>query len=268
MMLRHLARRLPEWDPASKMALGLGLVLLLLMVWLGFRGPEPVQLPARIGAFGLLLTIQLLVLWGNRRVLSPYHQAQQHFIHGDYLAARDILEMMPQSSPASVDALVLLGNTYRHLGQFEKSRAALEHALGLKPNYHFALYGMGKLNLTTGDYEAAVRFITKALLSGSPDGVQFDLGQAFYLLDDAEKSNHYFNNINSIIADEPAQAMLMAYYRFVMGTGERPSHRSIQEHIHYWQQEAVKYRQTPYGAALQKDVDALSACLKDAQAPN
>ena len=267
MMLRHLlgdlAQRVPEWDLASKAALGLGIALLLPLLLLGFLGPEPVQLPAKVGAFGLLLTIQFLVLWGNRRVISPYHRAQQHFINGDYMNARDILERVPESGRPSVDALVLLGNVYRHLGQFDQSRAALEHALGLKPDYHFALYGLGKLSLVTGGYEAAGHLIAKALLSGAPDVVQFDLGQAFYLLGNDEKSNHYFNNIRATVDDEPAQSMLLGYYRYQMGTGKRPSNRSIRDHIRFWQQEAMKYRQTPYGAALQKDVDVLGAWLKD-----
>ena len=261
MMLRRLLREAPQWDTASKAALGLGMALLPLLLMLGFLGPGPIQLPARIGAFGLLLTIQFLVLWGSRRVLSPYRQAQRHFINGDYVDARDILEMTPESGRTSVDALVLLGSAYRHLGQFDKSRAALEHALGLKPDYHFALYGLGKLSLTVGEYEAAANYITKALLSGAPDVVQFDLGQAFYLLGDAEKSKHYFSNIRSTVADEPAQSMLLDYYRHQMGTGKRPSNRSIRDNLQFWRQEALKYRQTPYGAALQKDVDAMNAWL-------
>lgn len=262
-LLRGLTRGIPEWDTASKIALGLGIALLMLMLPLGFLGPEPIQLPARIGAFGLLLTIQLLVLWGNRRVISPYHQAQRHFINGDYVRARDILETVPESGRTSVDALVLLGNAYRHLGQFDQSRAALEHALGLKPDYHFALYGLGKLRLVAGDYEAAGRLIAKALLFGAPDVVQFDLGQAFYLLGDAEKSNHYFSNSRSAVADEPSQAMMLDYYRYRMGAGKRPAVRAVRAHLRFWRQEALKHRQTPYGAALQKDVDALSGWLQD-----
>ena len=261
--LRGLTRGIPEWDFASKAALGLGVALLLLMLPLGFLGPEPIQLPARIGAFGLLLTIQLLILWGNRRVISPYHQAQQHFINGNYARARDILETVSESGRTSVDALALLGNAYRHLGQFDQSRAALEHALGLKPDYHFALYGLGKLCLVVGDYEAAGRLIAKALRFGAPDVVQFDLGQAFYLLGDVEKSNHYFSNVRAAVADEPSQAMLLDYYRHQMGAGKRPSSRAVRGHLQFWRQEARKYRKTPYGAALQKDVDALSGWLRD-----
>ena len=266
MMLRRalgdLIGQIPQWDPASKMALGISLVLFLLLLPLGFFGPEPIQLPAKSGAFGLLLTMQLLVLWGSRRVLSPYHQAQQHFIDGDYAAARDILEGIPDSGRKSVDALTLLGNVYRHLGDLDKSRAALQHALQLRPDYHFTLYGLGKLKLVAGDYEAASCFIRKALSSGAPDIVQFDLGQAFYLLGKHRQANQCFDNIHSIIDEAPAQVVLMDYYRHQMQGGASPSPSAIREGIQFWRQEAGKYRHTPYGAALQKDVAALKARLE------
>ena len=267
MMLRRLAgdfvRGVPQWDAASKLSLVLGAALLLLTLGLGFFGPPAVQMPARIGAFGLLLTLQLLVLWGNRRAISPYHDAQQHFIKGDYAAARDILEQIPQSERVSVDALILLGNTYRHLGQFDESRRALERGLQLKPGYHFALYGIGKLHLVLGAYDDACDFIGRALAAGSPAIVQFDLGQAFYLRGDAEKARHCFDSIASIVADEPPQAMLCAYYRHRMGGSAPPDARSIRQNILFWQAEAAKYSPTAYGAALQADVAALRARLGD-----
>ena len=111
--LRDMARRLPEWDRSVKLGLGLAVALLIPLLALGFGGPEAVRLPARIGAFGTLVTAQLLFLWANRRDISPYHQAQQRFIAGDYPRARSILENIPESSHVSVDALVLLGNCYR-----------------------------------------------------------------------------------------------------------------------------------------------------------
>ena len=122
---RDLTRRLPEWEASAKLSLAIAIVLLLLLLAVGFAGPAAIQFPARIGAFLLLVTIQLLFLWGNRRDASPYHQAQQRFIAGDYAGARDLLETMPDRGRASVDALVLLGNSYRHLAQFDAAQAAL-----------------------------------------------------------------------------------------------------------------------------------------------
>ena len=145
MMLRELARRRTAWDAPLKWSLGLAGLLLVALLVLGFAGPEEIRQPARIGAFGSLVTLQLLFLWGNRRDLSPYHQAQAHFIAGDYQAAREILEAIPESGRASVDALTLLGNSYRHLGQFETSGRALERALALKPESSFGAFQHGEI---------------------------------------------------------------------------------------------------------------------------
>ena len=96
MLMRDVARRLPDWEAPAKLSLALALLLFIVMLVLGLGGPQIVQLPARIGAFGLLITAQLIVLWGNRREISPYHKAQQHFIAGEYQAARSILEGDPR----------------------------------------------------------------------------------------------------------------------------------------------------------------------------
>jgi tetratricopeptide (TPR) repeat protein len=267
MMIRHLIRslrmRVPTWDTPSKLAFAFGITLLPLMLILGFMGPEPIQIPARVSAFGLLLTLQLVILWGNRRLLSPYHEAQQHFMNGDYQTARDVLEQIPLDDKVSVDALVLLGNTYRHLGQFDDSITVVDRALAHQPDYHFALYGMGKTLLVTGQYEDASNFITKALSHGAPDVVQFDLGHAYYLLGDFRRANHHFTNILSLVGDEPAQLLLVQYCLHKMNIGEQPPRRLIQSNLEYWQNEATKYHSTLYGVALQSDIDTLTMWLKE-----
>lgn len=266
MMIRHLVRdvrkRIPQWDTPSRIALFSSLILLPLMLLLGFAGPEQIQIPARAGVFGLLLTTQLIILWGNRKTLSPYHEAQHYFMQGDYVQTRDILEQLPFKDSPSVDALILLGNTYRHLGQFSESYEAIRHALDLKPDYHFALYGMGKIYLVTGVYEDASNFITKALSQGAPDVVQFDLGQAYFLSGDYQRATHHFQNIQALWQDEPAQMLLAQYYLHQMNGGSKPSQQVIKNNLEFWQNEAKKYHATPYGLALQVDVNMLMTWIQ------
>lgn len=266
MMIAHLVRdlrqRVPQWDMPSKVALASGLILLPLLLLIGFTGPDPAQIPARIGAFGVLLTLQLVILWGNRKSLSPYHEAQSYFMQGDYETAREILEQIPFKNRPSVDALVLLGNTYRHLSMFEESNQLIDHALSLKPEYHYALYAKGKLQLVTGQYEDASNFITKALFHGAPDVVQFDLGQAYYLLGDTQRATHHFQNILSILVDEPAQLLMVEYYLHQMNNQDKPTHLLTEDNLSVWQKEANKYSETPYGNAMQTDVDTLTNWLQ------
>lgn len=262
-MFHDLWKRVPTWDKPSQIAFASGIILLPILLILGFVGPEPIQIPARAGAFGLLLSIQLVILWGNRRLLSPYHEAQQYFMKGDYAAARDILEQIPLEDRVSVDALVLLANTYRHLGQYEDSLAVATRALEEKPDYHYASYGMGKTLLVTGVYEDASNFLTKALFQGAPDVVQFDLGYAYFLSGDYPRASHHFNNILSLLNDEPSQLLLAQHCLYQMQSGERPAYSLIEKHLAYWQNEVTKFRDTPYGQALQTDVDMLATWLKE-----
>ena len=262
MLMRDVARRLPDWEAPAKLSLALALLLFIVMLVLGLGGPQIVQLPARIGAFGLLITAQLIVLWGNRREISPYHKAQQHFIVGEYQAARSILEAIPESSRESVDALVLLGNCYRHLSLFGSSHASLARALQLKPQHHLALFSAGKLNLVCGEYTEARDTILQALDAGTPDIVHFELGQISFLLGDQDGSRMHFNHVRAEIAEQPAQLLLLQYYMFCQSEAERPSRSLIREGVDYWRNEANKFSGTSYGDHLQLACEKLDAWLK------
>ena len=263
MNLRQLYRDLlggvSSWDRASKLSLALALILLLALLALGFGGPPALQFPARIGAFGTLLSLQLLLFYANRRSISPYHQAQRLYMGGDYAAARGILEEQAGSSRESVDALVLLGNACRQLGQFDRSRAVIGRARELKPDYHYALYAAGKLSLITGDYAAAVEQLERALNSGTPDIALFDLGQACCLLGERAPADECFKRFLASDSDEPAKAMLARHYRHVMGRDEAPSDKEIKRHIDAWRDEARRYQATAYGVSLSRELERLSA---------
>ena len=256
-MMRTLARRLPKWDASVKLAIALAITLLIMLVALGFGGPQPVQFPARIGAFGLLVTLQILFLWANRREISPYHQAQKHFIAGDYQAARSILEAIPESSRVSVDALVLLGNCYRHLGNYENSRRALEQALRAKPEHHLALFSRGKLSLVQGEYAHASELLAKALAAGSPEIVRFELGQAYYLLGDYERALPQFHFVAAYVEDDSQLMLMLTHYLHVLGGSEPPSEKLTLAGIDHWCQEALRHATTPYGEAIRRAVKNL-----------
>lgn len=260
---RDMTRRLPQWDASAKLSLALAVPLLLLMLGLGFFGPDALQFPARIGAFGLLVTLQLLFLWGNRREASPYHQAQRHFIAGDYQGARALLEALPDRGRESADALVLLGNAYRNLGMFEPAQAALAKALATKPRHELALFSVGKLRLARGEYAAACEYLEGAMAAGAPDIVNFELGQAHYLLGNRDRASQHFEAARSALADDPASTLLLNYYIKVLNTGEWPADEYRRDGIQFWRGEAAKYADTPFGAHLAEAVANLDAALEN-----
>ncbi len=262
-ILRDLARRLPEWDASVKLALALAVVLLIFLLALGFGGPQEIQLPARIGAFGLLATLQILFIWANRRDISPYHQAQSHFVAGDYQAARSTLEGIPESSRVSVDALVLLGNCYRHLSLFEQSGAALGRALQIKPRHHLALFSRGKLSLVLGDYANAADMIQKALAAGAPDIVRFELGQAYFYSGDYKEATNQLKSVLADKPDDPPLTLLSRFYLYGMGESEMPGEAMTRAGIDHWREEANKYESTPYGVSISRVVSELGNLLVD-----
>ncbi len=258
---RDLTRRLPEWDASAKLSLAIAIPILLLLLAVGFAGPAAIQFPARIGAFLTLVTIQLVFLWANRRDASPYHQAQQRFIAGDYQAARDLLEALPERGRESVDALVLLGNSYRHLGRLDAAGAALRRALELKPEHDLALFSLGKLNLVRGAYAAATEFLERALNAGAPDIVRFELGQARFLLGHDMQAREQLKIALPALAEDPAQLLLLRYYLHVLSAGDMPASEFICQHIERLRLEARKFADTPYGAHLTKVERDLRAAL-------
>ena len=258
---RDLTQRLPEWDRSARLSLYLAAILLVVLLLLGFLGPSEIKLPARLGAFALLLTLQLLFFWGNRRAISPYHQAQRHYLAGEYELARDLLETVPQNQRESVDALALLGNCYRQLGQLDASRAAIERALALKSDYHYALYAAGKLSLVVGDYHDARAYFESALAAGTPALVHFDLGQVCYYLGSADAAAH-LREFQAASLDERAKAVMATYYLLDISKTGAWAPLLTQEVIAYWLDEAERYQQTDYGKRLLADIEQLQVRLR------
>ena len=164
-----------------------------------------------------------------------------------------------------MDALVLLGNAYRHMVQLDQAGRALERALQLRPDYHFALYAMGKLRLVQGDFAESADLIERAAALGAPDAVLFEAGHACWLGGDRAKAERFFRQYLAQESDEPEKLLLIAFFRRDMSQGEGPTPARIQAHIGYWQSEADKYRATDYGLALQDQIDPLREWLGDGQ---
>lgn len=265
--LRDLYKRLPEWDRSSRLSLYLAIVLLALLLLASFAGPDEIKLPSRLGAFGLLLTLQLLIFWGSRRSISPYHQAQQHYLRGEYQSARDLLEPIPDSQRGSADALVLLGNCYRQLAQFDRAGLSIERALQIKPDYHYALFAAGKLNLVSGDYAQASELIERACSMGAPEVVYFELGQAYYYLRDHARAAAYLGRFCQLSFDEPAKTTLARHYLANLADSQPVTGESPGESIAYWEQEAARYRQTDYGKAILNELSLLQGTDEGGASP-
>ncbi len=263
-LLASLLRQIPTWDTSSKVAIFLAFVLLPLLLALATWGPEQLQNPAKIGAVGLLITSQLIFLWGNRGMATPYTQAQREFIKGDFESARKILEAYLDEGKNDSDAYTLLANTYRHLGRLKESEATARHALMLRPDSHFAYYGLGGVLLAKGEYQDAVDAIQQALDLGASPVVEFDLGHAYYRLGEFEQAIGHLKAVKSTISeDEMYRKLMVVYILYQLEQQNPPTIELIEQGLPFWEASAMRFHDTSYGQALQDDVRHLQTWNKE-----
>jgi tetratricopeptide (TPR) repeat protein len=243
-----------RWDSASKSALALAIILLVLDALILFTQPN-LQTPALIGGVGLVIALQAIFLWGNRTLVTPYSRAQQHFLKGEFEAVRDILKAEEEPT---IDSLVLLGNAYRNLSQLRESESVLRIALARKANYHFALYGLGKIRLAMGDYAEAIQHFEKALKAGAPAIIRFDKALAHYYLGEHEAC---IAELEKMPDSGEIHRQAFAVYLHYTLTNARIDPRIVSQGLPFWEAELERFPNTAYGQALAEDVERMGELL-------
>ena len=265
-ILVGLIQQIRYWDAASKWALAIAVSLLLLALLMLSNGPAALRDAALIGVVGLLIVIQMIFLWGNRHLVTPYTQAQRHFIAGDFAAARDTLlahltELEQQGKRPDADIYVLLGNAYRNLSDLDESEQVLTKALQLQPTYHFPLYGFGRTLLAQGAYQGAVDVLQRALQHGAPAVAQFDLGHAYYRLGTLDEAKTALLAGLSASQQEPHRELMTRYLlqKLAPDAAQAPDAQLIEAGLPFWRAESQRFADTPFGQALQADIRAMQA---------
>lgn len=253
-LTRSLIERFRVWERPAQIAVLTALALLVVVIILAGIGPEEMRLPAIIGVVGLVLVLQLVVLWANRDLVTPYTQAQRHYLKGEFDAASRLLEN--ERPTADAKTLTLLGNTYRQLGRLEESEATLREALSKSPGDQFPLYGLGRTQLSQGRYAEAAATLQQALDAGAPPVVRSDLAEALYHAGDLEAAKAALQKA-SAIEQEPHRRLMNALLLWRIGAGPRPDDALLRDGLPYWQATAKRFSHTPYGAAVGEDLHRL-----------
>lgn len=248
------------WERTSQIAFGLALLLLVIVAAAYLSGAENLRQPSAIGVFGLLIILQIIILWANRGMVTPYTQAQRHYLAGNFAEAIRLLEGVRQAGKADVRALTLLGNTYRQEGHLEESEAVLREALELQPNHHFSLYGFGRTLMVMGRYAEASEVFIQAHEAGAPEIVRLDLGEAFYRQGETQQALEWLMSAEPA-AYEPYQALMLAYLTYRLGQGQPPASDLLQAGLPFWEASAGRFRHTPYGQALAEDVRVMQLMI-------
>lgn len=262
-VLLSLIKHMRTWDTPSKIALAIAVSLLVISLIVVYTVPE-LRRAATIGAVGLFIAVQMIILWGNRNLVTPHTEAQRHFIAGDFIAARDTLlawrdERANEKKALPIDSLVLLGNAYRNLGDLDHSRRVLQQARERDPDYHFALYGLGRTYLAMGEYNSAVDLIEQAIDKGAPDVTRFDLAHAEYRRENWETVERLLPTIPQ--SDDHHRRLFVDYFYHRIMNHTAPDKTLIEAGLVFWQAEVERFSHTRYGQDVQADIQALRALL-------
>lgn len=257
-VLVGLLREIPKWERATQVALLIAIIMLLIDLVILSTVPD-LQTQAMIGAVGLLLAIQAIFMYGNRNMVTPYTKAQRHFMAGEFEQVVSVLKQyIEEEEHPVIDALVLLGNSYRNLGQLHESEAVLRIALARRKNYHFALYGVAKIRLAKGDYNEAIKHLETALNNGAPDVIRFDLAHTMLRNGNESEAIAIFREFTA--SPETFRALFAQYVLFVDG-GEKPSSELIEVGLPFWDAEIQRFANTPYGEAIAEDIERIRDLL-------
>jgi tetratricopeptide (TPR) repeat protein len=259
-----LARNLPHdfrtWDRLTQAAFALGLVLLCAAAAAFFLGPADIRVPVLVGGGALILVLEVTVLLGNRGMRSAYALAQQHYLTGDFESARALLERVRASGRASGRVLTLLGNTYRQLGDLEKSEVVLSEALNKEPDHHFPLYGFGRTLLAQGQFSEAAVMIRRALDAGAPPVVLADLGEALCHAGDRDAAARTLRTAleQRETRGTPHRLLMAAWLLYELGDELMLTRAHFEDGLPYWYASAERFVHTPYGVRLKQITERMA----------
>lgn len=258
-LLRNLLKQMRYWDAPSRWALIMAFVLFIFVTAIGLTAEQSQRLPFLIGSIGLIIAMQIIVMWGNRHMVTPYYAAQRAYLDGDLEKSKqylltDITEHEAQNKSVPVDTLVLLGNVHRQLGELEESAECLQRALQREPEYHFPLYGYGRTLLVMAEYTQAADYMQQALTHGAPPTIKADVLYAHHRAGDVQAVQTWLQQVTPA---EPYRNMMVDW--IAHRTLDKPFNVRAYppEAIDFWRAEANRHKATHYGRQLQADLDEM-----------
>lgn len=248
------------WERSTQIAFALAVLLFFVALMLLVIGPLSLKQPSLIGLIGLLIAGQVIFMWGNRRMVTPYTQAQRAYLAEDFPTARHILETLEAAGKANAPALTLLANTYRQLGLLDESEAVVRKAIAIQPFDHFSLYGFGRTLLIKGLYAEAAVAMRQSLEAGAPPLAHFDLGEALYRQGLKQEACQELLLVSEVGADqEPFRALMTQYLLYTLSVKSKPEPELVQNGLPYWRDHARRFSHTPYGQSLAQDIQHMEA---------
>ncbi|MCB9437221.1 MAG: tetratricopeptide repeat protein [Anaerolineales bacterium] len=241
---------------------GGGLLLILLQQGVAY-------FPWGIGVMVVIVGLQIALMMQGKRPAAS--QAQQLYLAGQFEEAVQALEQQLATDPHNLDALTLLGNTYRQIGQLEASEQRLREAVAYNPTHWMALYGLGRTLMVQGAYQEAVTTIETALQHGGRKSLRAELALALYYAEALIEAKQAANLAARRLSAEGYRILMTNYLLYVFATheAERALAKQVMqrtaEGLVYWQAQAERFAQTPYGQRVAADVMTIQRILEEQQ---
>ncbi len=264
---RQILRSYAGWDRLTKVGFWIAAGLLIVGFVFLLLAPAEQRGWVFAGLVALVIVMQLLVLWGNRGMVTAFTQAQRLYLTGDLEGARVLLEDARSNGTVDVKALTLLGSTYRQFGQLDESRRVLYEALDKAADHHFPLYNLGRTEAAAGDYARAAALYERALAAGAPAVTRFDLSEVYFLMGNTTGASTALDQVFPIL-NEPHRRMMAMWLRAQMGAGDSPPSDLIRDGLPYWAAVAERFQDTPYGKAIADLLHSLQGDMKGDARPN
>lgn len=113
-------------------------------------------------------------------------------IFGDYKGSIDAMRMaVTAGGPGDENTewtRVQLGQLYEKTGNFPRADTLYQSALNLRPNYPYALAGLGRIAMEAKNYPKAIEYFEKANALISDNGIKEELTDAYRLAGDEKKA--------------------------------------------------------------------------------
>lgn len=132
--------------------------------------------------FGLFFGF-VFVAWANQRAQSPPRAASQQAADGQQSSADDAAAIKrAQENPNDFDAQMQAARAYYEAQRYDESLHLLLHANELQPDNSEPVIALGDVNADAGNYKAAEKWYTAALVKNPDDAnVRANLGRLFLI---------------------------------------------------------------------------------------
>jgi tetratricopeptide (TPR) repeat protein len=171
--------------------------------------------PDRIYAYGVIADAQielgryeeavetLQIMVDLRPDMSSYSRISYlRELHGDMDGAREMMQLAVDSGTPNAESTAWvrtqLANLYFNTGDLERAELEYQRTLQDRPNYVYALAGLGRVRAAQGNMEEAIELLNKTVAIMPLPEFVISLGDLYHASDQQEKADQQYQLVGAI----------------------------------------------------------------------